>query len=53
MSPKKLQGGEPFDSLMKKLAKIPKVEADKAARVWKKKRTKKKRKPDGHDEASK
>lgn len=44
-SPKKLQGGEPFDALMGKLAHVPKSEVDKAGKAWKKARAKSKKKP--------
>lgn len=41
MARKKLKGGAAFDSLMGKLAHVPKSEADKAERAWKKSRAKK------------
>lgn len=41
MARKKLRGGTAFDSLMGKLAQVPKDEAEKAERSWKKSRAKK------------
>jgi len=42
MSKKKLTGGAAFDSLMGKLAQVPKQKADRAHAAWKRKRAKKK-----------
>lgn len=41
MAKKQLKGGAAFDSLMGKLAHVPKSEADKAEKSWKKSRAKK------------
>ena len=41
--PKKLTAGPATDSLLSKLLRVPKSEADKAARDWKKARKKKKK----------
>lgn len=43
--PKSLSGGAPFDDLMKKVAQVPKEEADRKAREWKKSRAKRKANP--------
>lgn len=44
---KTLHGGAAFDSLMGKLVQVPKKEADKKERAWRRSRAKKKAKSDG------
>ncbi len=45
MKPKILDGGKEFDSLLRKLAQVPKEEADRKTRATKKARAKRKKKP--------
>ena len=52
-SPKKLQGGAAFDSLLGKLAKVPKKEVERKERALKKSRAKKRKPGDQDGSASK
>ena len=45
MSRQKPTAGAEFDSLLGKLAQVPKEEADRRARQWKKAKKKRKKKP--------
>lgn len=52
-SPKKLQGGAAFDSLLGKLVKVPKKEVERKERALKKSRAKKRESGTQDDSASK
>lgn len=43
MKKKKLTGGSAFDSLMAKIVQVPKAEADRADKAWRKARKRKKK----------